>query len=185
MKDKIVKDLMVPLTDYPTIDEKATLYDAILALENVQKKFEHRKYRHRAILILGKDNQVVGKLGLWDVLQALEPKYQQIEDLEKMSRTGFSPQFLKSMLDEHALWNKPLVDACTAGAARTIKDLMYIPTKTELIKEDVSLGEAIHQLVVGRYLSLLVVDNAEKVIGILRLIDIFEEIMETMKACKI
>jgi hypothetical protein len=40
----------------------------------------------------------VGKLSQWDVLKALEPKYRNIEDLEKVSRTGFSPDFLKSML---------------------------------------------------------------------------------------
>jgi CBS domain-containing protein len=54
MKSYSVKDLMVPLSEYATVSEDATLYDAVLSLEEAQEKFEdrHTRYRHRAILIL-------------------------------------------------------------------------------------------------------------------------------------
>lgn len=183
MKNKIVKDLMVPLTNYATVHEDDTLFDAVLALEKTQQDFEPSKHRHRAILIIGKNDQVVGKISQWDVLKALEPKYQGIADVEKISRAGFSPQFLTSMLEKYALWTKPLIDVCKVATEKKVKDLMYTPTEIEYIKEDTPLVEAIHHLVVGHLLSLIVVDNDKKIIGILKLIDVFEEILETMKAC--
>ncbi len=89
MKSYLVKDLMVPLEEYATVTEDATLYEAVLSLEEAQENFEdkHTRYRHRAILILDKDGNVVGKLGQLDVLRALEPKYQDMTE-ESYPRRG-------------------------------------------------------------------------------------------------
>ena len=40
MKSYSVKELMVPLSEYATVTENATLYDAVLALEEAQENFE-------------------------------------------------------------------------------------------------------------------------------------------------
>ena len=185
MKDKIVKDLMVPLSDYATVYQDETLFEALMALEKAHEKLDPSRHRHRAILILDKKNQVVGKLSQWDVLKALEPKYGKLQDLDKISRAGFSQDFLKSMLVQHALWNKPLMDVCRAGGQNKVKDIMYKPTEGEYVKATAPLGAAINQLVLGQFLSLLVVDDQKKIIGILKLIDVFDEIIQTMKSCEI
>ena len=51
MKSYTIKDLMVPLSEYATVSEDASLYDAVLSLEDAQEQFEdkHTRYRHRAI----------------------------------------------------------------------------------------------------------------------------------------
>ena len=36
MKDFIIKDLMIPLSSYATVDDEATLKDAVAALEAAQ-----------------------------------------------------------------------------------------------------------------------------------------------------
>ena len=185
MKDKIVKDLMVPLSDYATVYQDETLFEALMALEKAHEKIDPAKHRHRAILILDKKDQVVGKLSQWDVLKALEPKYGKLQDLDKISRAGFSQDFLKSMLVQHSLWNKPLMDVCRAGGKNRVKDIMYKPTEGEYVKATAPLGAAINQLVLGQFLSLLVVDDQKKIIGILKLIDVFDEIIQTMKSCEI
>ncbi|MGD8763108.1 MAG: CBS domain-containing protein [Desulfobacteraceae bacterium] len=185
MKDKKVKDLMVSLSDYATVHEDETLFEALMALEKAHEKLDPSTHRHRAILILDKNDRVVGKLSQWDILKSLEPKYGNIEDLEKISRTGFSPQFLKSMLVQHALWNKPLMDVCRVGGKNKVRDVMYKPTEGEYINVSAPLGEAINQLVVGQLLSLLVVDDEKNIIGILKLIDVFDEVLQTMKSCEI
>jgi CBS domain-containing protein len=64
LKTKLVKDLMIPLSDYATVSEDATLNDAVLALKQSQADFDQAKYRHRAILILGADQQIIGKVDL-------------------------------------------------------------------------------------------------------------------------
>jgi hypothetical protein len=35
-----IENLMIPLADYATVSEDATLYEAVLALEESQKKFD-------------------------------------------------------------------------------------------------------------------------------------------------
>jgi len=39
MKTRMVRDLMVPLQEYATVNEEASLYAAVLALEEAQKTF--------------------------------------------------------------------------------------------------------------------------------------------------
>ena len=63
MKTKTVSELMVPLSEYATVSEEATLYDAILALEKAQEEFNGFEYKHRAILVFnsGKQNRRQGE----------------------------------------------------------------------------------------------------------------------------
>jgi CBS domain-containing protein len=175
---------MVPLAEYATVAEEATLYDAVLALEKAQEAFDPKKQRHRAVLVFDKKNRIVGKLGQLDILRALEPRYAEMGDLDTLSKTGFSPEFLKSMIEKFALWDKPLSDICSKAAGMRVKNIMYTPTKGEYVEEDASLGEAIHQLVMGHHQSL-VVTRGEEIVGILRLVDVFGRICEAMKTCEL
>ena len=182
MKTIAVKDLMLPLSEYATVSQEATLYDAVLALEAAQVVFDPKRHRHRGVLAFDKDNKIVGKLGLLDILRTLEPKYAEMGDLGPLSRAGFSPQFLKSMVEKFALWDKPLSDICSKAARMKVKDIMYTPTEGEYVEENASLGEAIHQLVMGHHQSLLVTRGKE-IVGILRMVDVFKEVCEAMKSC--
>lgn len=184
MKTIAVKDLMVPLSEYATVSQEATLYDAVLALEKAQQTFDPEKHRHRGVLVLDEHNKVVGKLGQLDILKTLEPKYAEIGDLDPLSRAGFSPEFLKSMIEKFALWDKPLTDICSKAAGLKVKDIMYTPTEGEYVEENASLGEAIHQLVMGHHQSLLVTRGTE-IVGILRLVDVFKRVCEAMKTCEL
>ena len=62
MKNLTVKDLMVPISDYATVSENATLYEAVVALEAAQKEFKQSRYSHRAVIVLDKNNQVLGSV---------------------------------------------------------------------------------------------------------------------------
>ena len=184
MKTISVKDLTVPLSEYTTVSQEATLYDAVLALEAAQEVFDPKRHRHRGVLAFDKDNKIVGKLGLLDILRTLEPKYAEMGDLGPLSRAGFSPQFLKSMVEKFALWDKPLSDICSKAGRMKVKDIMYSPTEGEYVEENASLGEAIHQLVIGHHQSLLVTRGKE-IVGILRMVDVFKEVCEAMKSCEL
>jgi CBS domain-containing protein len=52
------------------------------------------------------------------------------------------------------------------------------------ITESASLDEAIHQMVLGHHQSLLVTRD-DRIVGILRLTDVFAAIYHAMKACEI
>jgi CBS domain-containing protein len=184
MKTKMVKALMIPLSGYATVSEDATLFDAVLALEEAQKKFDPSKYRHRAVLIFNKDNQIVGKVSHLDVLKALEPKYEQMGDTVSLSRFGLSREFQKSIREQFRLLEKPMNDICRKAAKLKVKSFMHTPTEGEYVDESASLDEAIHQLIMGQHQSLLVT-KAKEIVGILRLSDVFNEICQTIKSCEI
>jgi CBS domain-containing protein len=184
VKSLLVKDLMVPLSEYATVTEEATLYEAVLALERAQENFEdkHTRYRHRAILVLDKDNMVVGKLSQLDVLRSLEPKYNEISQGEGMHRYGFTKQFTKSILEDYHLFAGPLKDICRKAGEQNVRTFMKTPTEGEYISEDGSLDVAIHQLIIGNHQSLLVT-RGKKIVGVLRQTDVFAAVFHTMKEC--
>jgi CBS domain-containing protein len=179
-----VKDLMVPLSEYATVTEDATLYEAVTALEEAQEQFEdkHTRYRHRAVLILDHNDHVVGKLSQLDVLRALEPKYQEMIEGEGSHRFGFGKNFMKSILEDFQLFADPLDDLCRKAGEKDVKQFMYTPTEGEFVSEDAGLAVAIHQLVIGHHQSLLVTRD-EKIVGILRLTDVFAAVFHQMKSC--
>jgi CBS domain-containing protein len=181
MKTLTVKELMVPLSEYATVSEDATLIDAVVALEKAQKEFDQTRYRHRAILVLDKNNHIVGKLSQHDVIKALEPNYRKVEELKSMDRFGLSPELLKSMLEQYRLWDRPLESICQTAANQKVKEIMYSPSEREYIAEDASMDEAIHRLVIGQHQSLLVTRGPD-ISGILRLTDVFVLVSRTMKA---
>jgi len=179
-----VKELMVPLAEYATVSEEATLGEAVSALEKAQQSVEANREKYRAVLVLDKTGRVVGKLDQWTVLWSLEPSYKTMGNLRETSRYGFSPNFLKSMIDSYDLWRKPLEGLCRNAAQMKVKEMMHTPTESELVRENDSLDAAIHLLVMGRHQSLIVT-RGEDIVGVLRLNDVFNKICDAIKACEV
>jgi len=181
-----VEDLMVPIEEYATVDEYATLYEAVKALEKAQEELDRKRYHylHRAILVLDKNRKVLGKISQLDVLRALEPKYKGMGDMRHLSRTGFSLDFIKSMMEKYALCEVPFTQMCREAANLKVKDYMYKPEEGEYVEIDASLCEAIHILVMGQHQKLLVTRDGE-IVGILRLTDVFKEVFQTMESQKL
>jgi CBS domain-containing protein len=178
-----VKELMVPLTDYPTVQEDATLYEAVMSLEAAHATFDQSRTRHRAVLVLGKGGRVIGKIGFLDLLQGLEPAYAQVDELKHMG-AGFTPEFIRSLLEKYPLWRQSLDDICRKAARIKVREIMYTPAPAEMISEEATLDEAVHHLVVDRKQSLLVTRKKD-VVGILRLSDVVEKVCGMVKACSV
>lgn len=182
MKTYTVQDLMVPLSEYATVSDDATLFDAVSELEKAQEDFDHTRYRHRAVLVLDDDQRVIGKLSQLDVLKALEPKYDDMLDRRGMRSFGFTRDFMKSMLKEYHLFDSPLEHICRKAGEQNVKKYMYSLSEGEFIAADAGLDEAIHQFVLGHHQSLLVT-RGDDILGILRLTDVFAAVYHTMKEC--
>lgn len=183
MKTYTINDLMVPLSEYATVSDEATLCDAILALEKAQEEFDQTRYRHRAILVFDKNQKIVGKISQVDALKALEPKYAELNPDTSARHLGFSNQYIQGMLDQFSLWASPMDDICKNAADRKVVDFMHTPTEGEYVRQDASLDVAIHQLIIGHHQSLLVTDAAGDIIGVLRLTDAFAAVFHKLKEC--
>ena len=185
MKRTAVKDVMVPVSEYATIPEEASLYEAVTALEKTQEGVGQKPdvCLHRAILVSNNNSQIVGKLSQLDVLKALEPRYMKMGKSESLSRSGFSDEFIKSTLEQFSFWNRPIEDMCRQSLGLKVKNFMYALDDGEYVKESAFLDEAAHLFVVGHHHSLLV-NRGEEIVGILRLVDVFGEIDQAIKACE-
>ncbi len=182
MKNFLVKDLMVPLSEYATVPEGSTLLEAVMALEKAQEEFdfEHTQYHHRAILILDSNQRVIGKLSQLGVLRALLPKNDSIRKIEDIGRFGFSTKSINSLRQKYQLEAGIMGDVYKKAGRMKVEDYMQTPSEGEYVEENSPLDTAIHQLVVGTHLSLLVTRDGE-IIGILRLSDVFAAVFHAMK----
>jgi CBS domain containing-hemolysin-like protein len=180
MKTITVKELMLPIRDYATVPLEATLREAVHALEKAQETLAPSRHKHRALLVLDESDNVVGKITMKDILIALEPKFGKVEGAGVLERSGFSPDLIKSMLENSAIWAKPLQYVHERSVKLKVSDFIRPPSKGEYIDENAALGEATHQLVTQPYLSMLVTRGKE-VVGILRLSDVFTRICDEIK----
>lgn len=165
----IVKDLMVPLQEYTRVSEEATLHDAVKALEKAMVAPSGRPRPNRAVLVQAADGRVLGKLSLWDILHGLEPRY----------GLPVEPLF---MVDEYFTWTHAMfVNLAAKAKAVKAKDLLREHFQDETIDENATLDQAVHQLVQGKLLSLIVIHEGD-VVGVLRLSDVFVHVCESMNA---
>lgn len=183
MNHTVVKDLMVPLEGYATVARSATLRDAVMALEKSMARVDPDKHKHRAVLVLDDNGDVVGKLTMFDILIALEPRYAGSEIFEATARSGMNEEFVKSMLNQ-VFWDKPLQFFCGRAVELNVSDFMQSLDDGLYIKAEATLGEAIHRMVVPRNQSLLVTKDG-KIVGVLRLSDVFSEVCRMIAACEV
>ena len=180
MKTITVKELMVPLEEYATVPREATLREALLALEKAQMTLDPSRHKHRAILVLDESGKVVSKITMKNILVALEPNYGKVESMGVLERSGYSPDLIRSMLEDNALWTEPLQFVRERATKLKVADFIQALSEGEYIDDNATLGEAIHQLVVYPYHSLLVT-SGDEVVGILRLSDVFTKICDIIK----
>ena len=180
MKNYVVKDLMVPISEYATVPETATLYEAVLALEEAQEAYQQSRYSHRAVLILNKEKRVIGKLSQMDFLCALEPRDDDLDQIRKFKQFGFSRKAVALQQEEYLKSSPPILDVYSTAAKLKVTDLMQRPTEGEYVDETTSLDMALHQLTTGSNLSLLVTRGAD-IVGVLRLADVFAAVFHAMK----
>lgn len=182
MQSFLVKDLMVPISEYATVTVGTTLLDALRVLERAQDAYTVSKYEHRAILVLDAQGGVVGKISQLRALKAIQPEFQFAEELEEMRSFKFSEEYLVGMRDKQRSSAKILVqETLREAAGKKVEEFMQTPTSGEFVSEECSLDTAIHRLVAGAHMSLLVT-RGERIVGILRVSDVFAAVFHGMMA---
>jgi len=186
MKSSTLKGIMVPLEEYATVSENANILEAIKALEDAQKAFDPKRYRHRAVLVADKQDRIVGKLSQHDIIQALEPRYKKSKEHKKgaLDHLGFGSKFIEAVSLQYSEWDRPLQDLYKKAFEQKVKSFMYKPTQDEYINVSAGMDETIHQLIIGKHHSLLVTDG-DVIVGVVRLTDVFEFICLRLKTMQL
>lgn len=183
MKKILVSKIMVPISQYVTVKKDATLGEAVVALRTSHGESD-TKYLHRAVLVLDEKNEVVGKVSFISVFKALEPKYDQMLSDNSATHLGFTRKYQKDMIEQFKLWEDPMERVCHKAAMQKVENFMTKPTEGEYIDKNATLDEAIHEFVMHHHQSLLVTDG-KKIVGILKLPDVFEVVADAISVCEI
>jgi CBS domain-containing protein len=174
----IVRDLMIPLEQYPVISTEATLLDAVIALEESLEALGPNRQPHRAVLVADKNNRIVGKIGQLTLLKSLEPQVDLAGDEERLARAGVSPDLLTTVKKHARDLELNLSDICSRASAIRAKDVMVRTAHS--IDAASPLADAVHRLVQWQQLSLLVSEKSQ-IVGIIRLSDLFELIVDKIR----
>lgn len=178
MKNILIKDLMVPLSEYATVEVGTSLFGAIQALEDAQASYSESKYQHRAVLVLDKSGNVVGKISHLRALEAIEPEFTFLSHLEEIKKFKFSEDYIAELRETYRAQGQIInEESLNLAGEKKVEEFMQSHSQGEYVDEDRNLNDAIHKLVSGRHLSLLVSKDGE-VTGILRVADVFSAVFK-------
>jgi len=180
VENHLVKDFMVPISEYASVTVGTSLIDAVKALEKAQEKYTTSKYQHRAILVLDESGRIIGKISQLRALKAIEPDSQSNSEIEQLKEFNFSDNYVAQLRDLYRSHGKIMSkDSLRDASTKKVEEFMQTPSPGEYVSENCSLDTAIHRLVAGTHLSLLVTRN-EKIVGILRISDVFAAVFHKM-----
>jgi CBS domain-containing protein len=182
MKNTPVKNIMVPISDYATVAENATLMEALAALENAHQRFGDRPYRHQSLVVVNENRHAVGRVSQVDIMRALEPGYKELGDRPWTARMTLSKRMLKTIREELHLWEQPLSVTCQTLESVRVADIMQVPSEGEFVEETDTMNIAMHRIVMCQHHSLLVTRD-KKIVGILRSTDVFNVFYDMIEAC--
>jgi CBS domain-containing protein len=178
MPFRTVRDAMLKLEEYAVVSDEATLLDALKTLDQSQQQLSGERHPHRAVLVKNAEGRIVGKMGHAAFLKALEPQYAEMERNGSMTQGDMTGKFMSSIMDDMAVWQQDLSIYVSRAMDTKVKDVMH--PVTEHVDADAPIGEAIHRLVTYQSLSLPVTSEG-RVVGIVRLADVFRIVSKIIK----
>jgi CBS domain-containing protein len=158
--DKKVKDLMIPLEDYPHIPYWFSLRQAMAIVRETAIKYEGQ-FEPRAVLVFDEKYQLMGILTLRDIIRGLEPRFMQETGLVKGD-----PNLAVLMGD---LFGSGLKEA----SQKPVSEVMR-PIKVTIQGAD-PIAKAIFMMI-KEDVGMMPVIQDSKVAGMVRLSDLFKEI---------
>lgn len=159
---KKVKELMVPVSEYPVVYNTDTLKDAIKVLKN----YIGENKEHRSMIVLsreGTEEKLAGILTVRDILNAIKIKTMCKDD---------DGDFTMSWSRFYHVGS--LCNSGTTKVADTIRPLV-----TEFIQSEQDVSDAI-RILMTKNINILPVFEGEKPVGIIRAIDILDYIGELL-----
>ncbi len=162
---KVVKDVMVDVFDFPHLPYWFTLRQAVGIVKKSLLSDEKLCQHPMAILVFDEKYNLLGTLGLKDILKGFEPRFLQPTTKAQVPAEDDSGLSL--------LWETLFVQDAAKLAERPVGDVM-VPAKY-FVKPDDPVTKAAY-LMIHHDLMLLPVLDGKKFVGLARIIEIFEVI---------
>jgi len=169
MNKKLVKDIMVPLDEYPCIPETLTLRDAILEM-SVQILRKGQLSLPRVALVFDDSfTDLIGYLRRRDIMRGLEPRFLVGGSLD-YSRKLFDVEVDPNLSE---LSHDKAIARIRKRAMRLVKQFMVRIKAT--IRHDDHIMTAMSEMV-DRDASFLPVLEKNRVVGVVRSIEVLSEV---------
>lgn len=166
--ERQVKDVMIPLTDYPHIPYWFSVRQAIAMIKTVAADPD-KKVEPWIVLVFDEKYQLLGYMGLREMLRGIEPRF-----LRRPVVTHFQgAQAFEGNTGMGLLWKDLFTKGCKEEANKPVSEVMSPIRAT--IKADDPLVKAAYVMVQAD-MEVIPVMEDNKVAGIARMIDIFQEL---------
>ena len=170
--EKTVRDVMIPIGDYTTLNQESTIKEAIDKLrESFFAKVSTSRIMetgHRSLLVFDDRGKIIGILAIIDLLRTIMPGYLSAPKPSTADSIQYSPMF----------WTGMFTREVTGLAGKKIKDVMSPAPRT--IEGSANLMEAAYTMIYQNKRRLAVMDSGE-VIGIIREQDLIFEIERILR----
>jgi predicted transcriptional regulator len=166
---KRARDIMIPIERYPNVFFNATLRQAVEIMETASLQVRGRTSLPRSLLVFDKEFHPLGIVRRRDILRGLEPKF-----LRSMSLRHRRQLFqIEVDPDLSELSAGRFADAVREQANDPVSSIMQPITVT--LRHDDRLSKIVYYFIKWD-VDLLPVLEREKVIGVVRTVDVFHEI---------
>jgi predicted transcriptional regulator len=170
---KRVGEIMIPVAQYPSVRDNTTLRNAIKVIVGAVLEVDLRKSLPRVLLVFDGIDVLVGTIGRRDIMRGLEPSFlvsQPLEYRKRLFEVAVDPNLAEFSYDR-------VIKGIKAQAERPVSEVMR-PIKATLDAED-HVGKAIYEMV-SLNVSLIPVLRGRKVVGVVRSVDVFNELAELL-----
>jgi len=154
-----VRDIMKPLHSYPHVDADATLGDVFAILKERYDAAE----QFRSVLVVDKNQRLIGKIGLHDLLQSLLPDYLLQIDISSPDSIDDSLVSLARRWQENSDDHFRKVSSYRVG--------YYAKRAAPPIAPDAPLTLAVC-LFANSVFNVIPVTENERIVGVLRIVDL-------------
>jgi CBS domain-containing protein len=170
---KRIREIMIPVAQYPSVRDNATLRDAIAVIVGAELEVDLKKSLPRVILVFDGIDVLVGYIRRRDIMRGLEPSFlvsQPLEYRQKLFDVSVDPNLSELTYDR-------VVKGVQAQADRPVSDVMR-PLEATIDADD-HVMKAIYEMV-SLNVSLIPVLDEGHLVGVVRSVDVFRELAELL-----
>jgi CBS-domain-containing membrane protein len=171
---KRVREVMIPIGQYPSLRDTATLRDAVALMETASLQMHGRASLPRVLLVFDEIEVLVGYVRRRDLMMGLEPRFLVVQPLayrKKLFDVAVDPNLSELSYDR-------VIHGIKEQAGRPVTDVMQ-PIET-IVQADDHLMKAVYEMV-SQDLSLIPVVDAKQLVGVVRSVELFHEMAQVVR----